>query len=821
MGRSKTKQPEPLPHPPKLYKLLDQVAKFYRRHFDEEPRAKNYLAERGVTDKHALQVFWAGYCDGSLHDALPFDEQVHEDLRTLGILKDNGKELFAECVVFPLWDMNGVCVGLYGRRLFDSEVPHLYLPGPRRGLINWQAAKRDDEILLTESIIDALSLYVAGVTGVVPCYGTGGYTQDHAAMLKRFDPERIGICFDGDESGRQAAAKFAREVEWRRRGKGAVRIIELPADTDANSILVEQGAEALLRVVQASTASPFVAEPAPEPVIEAESDTAGSTAPAGEGASVPAIERTAHGFVLHIQDRRYELKAISKQGTQLRVTVKASKASEQNGKFELATIDLYSHRSREWFAGLCVELFDTDDTTATGDMRVLLEHVEQSLTSNTAPNDKVRIELTDTERKEAMALLGRKDLMEQVLRDFETVGYAEEVINKQLGYLVAVSRKLDRPLSLLIESRSSAGKSALQDAILSFIPEEEKLKYSRVTDQALFYTDENALEHKLLVIEEAAGMGGAVYSIRALQSGEELKVAATGKDPATGKMKTEEYTVKARTAVMMTTTDPNFDEETKSRFIRATVDESPQLTRRILEVQRQADTIEGIALSRRGERIKAVHQNAQRLLDRVTVANPYAPKLTFPSETLQARRDNKKYLGLIKAVTLLHQHQREKKCKKLYGETVEYIEVTLDDIAIANRVARDVLTACHGDVTPQARKLFALVRKMLINGGGDGQQGLASFTRRTLREHSSWSDWQVRTHLGELVELEYLRVRQGNFGKEYVYELSDTHLLEAIPGFGLTNPDDLGQVLGINYDQRASPPTLRRMAEPRGEMRAP
>jgi DNA primase len=141
MGRSKAKQPEKLPHPPKLYRLLGQVVKFYRRRFNEAPRARDYLAERGITDKHALETFWAGYCDGTLRDVLPFDEHVHEELRTLGVLKENGRELFTECAVFPLWDLGGTCVGMYGRRLFDSEVPHLYLPGARRGLINWQAAK--------------------------------------------------------------------------------------------------------------------------------------------------------------------------------------------------------------------------------------------------------------------------------------------------------------------------------------------------------------------------------------------------------------------------------------------------------------------------------------------------------------------------------------------------------------------------------------------------------------------------------------------------------------------------------------------------------
>lgn len=787
------------PHPARLYKLLGQVVKYYRRRFVEESRARQYLAERGITDKQALEIFQVGYCDGTLRDVLPFDDQVHADLRTLGILKDNGQELLVECVVFPLWSFSKVPVNLYGRRLFDSDVPHLYLPGARRGLLNWQAAKRNAELVLAESVIDALSLYVAGVHSAVPCYGTAGFTQDHEAMLRRFRPSKIAVCFDGDPSGKQAAEKLAVQLHGQRRGKAAVRIVTLEPNTDANALLVAQGPEVLRQAVDRSTAPPFDA-PAPPTVEEALPAVAGSS---------EAMETAVEDDVLHRAGRRYEVKAISHQGTQLRVTLKASKP---DGVFELATIDLYSHRSRQWFAGLCATLFGVEVQEAQEDLQSVLAHVERRRNEGRG-DDKgtARIEVPETDKAEALELLGDPKLMERLLGDLEYLGYAGEVVNKQLGYLVAISRKLERPLSLLIESRSGAGKSALQDAVLSCVPEEECLKYSRITDQALFYTQEDGLEGKLLVIEEAAGMGGGAYSIRALQSGDELRVAATGKDPATGRMKTEEYSVKTRTAVMMTTTQPDFDEETKSRFICATVDETAAMTRQILEVQRQAETLEGIALRRRAQRIQRVHQNAQRLLQSVTVANPYAPKLTFPSHTLAARRDNKKYLGLIKAVALLHQHQRPRKKTTVYGEEIDYIEVTLPDIAVANQIARTVLVANHADVTPQGRRLFALVRKMLVNSSGDAATGEASFSRRRLREHSGWSDWQIRTHLSELVELEYLQVRQGKGGKEYLYELSDTQLLESLPGFGLTDLEALGHELGDGV--RVRRPQSRRNPE--------
>jgi hypothetical protein len=505
----------------------------------------------------------------------------------------------------------------------------------------------------------------------------------------------------------------------------------------------------------------------------------------------------ATGVLVSCGDRRYETKAISRQGTQLRATLKASSLDADKG-FELGTVDLYSHRSRHWFAGLCAKRFGVEQNTIMNDLNTVLENIEAQA-HTVGSTETTRLEMTESERAEARELLQSANLMDQITEALTVLGYVGETSNKELAYLVATSRKLSRPLSLLIESRSGAGKSALQDTVLHLMPEEDCLKYSRLTDQALFYKAKDGLEGKLLALEEAAGMGGAAYSIRALQSSEVLKVAATGKDSLTGKMKTEEYEVKARTAVMMTTTRPDFDEETKSRFLCASIDESTAMTQHILQAQRHEDTFEEIAQKHKAEHLERLHQNAQRLLINITVINPYADQLTFPTLSLNARRDNRKYLGLIKTVALLHQMQREVKQGLIEGAEVDYIEVTLNDILITNRIAQKVLVK-HQDITPQARQLFGLIRKMLLNGGGHGERSTASFNRRRLREYTGWSDWQVRTHLGELVELEYLQTCQGKSGQEYLYELADTHLLEALPGFAVTDIDELRKALRPNLE---------------------
>lgn len=59
-----------------------------------------------------------------------------------------------------------------------------------------------------------------------------------------------------------------------------------------------------------------------------------------------------------------------------------------------------------------------------------------------------------------------------------------EETDELVGYLAAVSRKLEEPLAVLIQSSSAAGKSSLMEAVLAFVPEEEKTKFSAMTGQS-------------------------------------------------------------------------------------------------------------------------------------------------------------------------------------------------------------------------------------------------------------------------------------------------------------------------------------------------
>ena len=104
--------------------------------------------------------------------------------------------------------------------------------------------------------------------------------------------------------------------------------------------------------------------------------------------------------------------------------------------------------------------------------------------------------------------------------------------------------------------------------------------------------------------------------------------------------------------------------------------------------------------------IVSLHRNAQRLLRPLLVANPYANELTFLDDKTRTRRDHMKYLTLIRSIALLHQYQRPIKTMNHKGKHLSYVEVTLDDIKIANRLASEVLGRTLDELPPQSRKLL-------------------------------------------------------------------------------------------------------------------
>jgi hypothetical protein len=491
-------------------------------------------------------------------------------------------------------------------------------------------------------------------------------------------------------------------------------------------------------------------------------------------------------YVIAFGPRRYRIRGLEKnlsyEALKVNVLVAAPApvgAESESQSVHLDTLDLYQARARTAFVkGAAAELGVTEETIKAdvGQLLLALETEQERLIGALqVPQTPLVPSVEGEARERALALLKSPDLTEQIVSAFLRCGIVGERTNTLVGYLAAISRKLERPLALLLQSSSAAGKSSVLDALLKLVPEEDRIVYSAMTGQSLYYMGAMDLKHKLLAIAEEHGAARASYALKLLQSEGELTIASTAKDVATGKLVTEEYRVEGPVMIALTTTAAEIDEELLNRCLVLSIDEGREQTAAIHAAQRARRTLAGLLAKIEREGLLKVHQDAQRLLEPLAVVNPYADRLTFLDDRTRTRRDHEKYLTLIDAIALLHQHQRV--IRTAPGRTgaapVRYVEVELTDIALANELAHEVLGRTLDELPPQTRRLLGLIVGMVDQecAAQHLRRAQHRFSRRAVREHTKWGDTQLKIHLARLVELEYLLVHRGGRGQSFEYEL--------------------------------------------------
>jgi DNA primase len=847
--------------------LLGQVVDYYHETLKASVEGLEYLRSRGLDHPELLARFRLGYADRTLGLRLPEKTRkagadIRGRLERIGIYRASGHEHFTGSLVVPVIGTGGVVSEVYGRKIRNNlraGTPlHLYLPGPHRGVWNADgiAASRG-EVILTEALIDAMTFWCAGFRNVTAAYGTGGFTGDHLAAFRDAGVERVLIAFDRDEAGDRAAAELAKRLMAE--GFACYRIL-FPKGMDANAyaLAVKPAAKSLgvlirkaewlgngrapaitsahdeLAAALAGLPTPEPCpEPSPLPVSAASSDLAASAAPTPKPAPLPeatiatplpempvpdaAEVKNDTDLVLTLGDRRYRVRGWKKpQGPEsLKVNLLVHRPADPQGRFHVDTLDLYAAKARSGFVKAAgIELGEAEDVLKHDLGRVLLAleaRAEAEVAAALAHDDKPG--MSADERAEAMALLQSPDLMERILADFASVGVVGEAVNIQTGYLACVSRLLDRPLAIIIQSSSAAGKSSLMDAVLSMMPADAQVRYSAMTGQSLFYMGETNLKHRILAIAEEEGASTASYALKLLQSDGEVTIASTGKDATTGNLVTQEYRVEGPVMLFLTTTAIDIDEELMNRCLVLTVDESREQTRAIHVLQRSRQTLAGLLAGEDRAATLALHRNAQTLLERVKVVNPFADALTFLDDKTRTRRDHMKYLTLIQAITLLHQHQRPHRTVEHRGKALRYIEVSEADIALANGLAHDVLGRTLDELPPQTRRLLGIVHGWVAGECARLAMCRADFrfSRRSLRVLTGWGDTQLKVHLGRLADLEYLLVHRMKAGQGYEYELFYDGEGEAGGRFvmGLATP-------GHGYDARRSALEGTRSAPGRG-----
>jgi len=799
--------------------LLNQVVGYYHETLKTSPEALDYLRARGLVHPELIERFKLGYANRTLGLRLPektrkAGSEVRTRLEKLGLYRTSGHEHFNGSLVFPVMNERGDVAEVYGRKIVNNlragTPKHLYLPGPHKGVWNLDGlAAGRGEIIVCEALIDAATFWCAGYRNVTAAYGVNGFTADHLEAFKRYGVNRVLIAFDRDDAGERAANELAEQL-IKQHGLCCYRI-EFPKTMDANlyaqkvtpasrslGVLIRkaswlgQGKAPKLTSAPADELEAVLSKPidaAPTAAAKEEIEPSSSLAalsvaptdmpplpeptiatplPPGP-ADDPVLKKTAEELVLMQGDRQYRIRGWMKPLNP--ESMKINLLVHRGERFHVDTFDLYNAKARTSFikqAG--IELGEAEDTIKHDLGRVLLklEALQDAELVKVLKKDE-RPALTEEERREALALLKNPKLMERILADFEVCGVVGEETNKLTGYLACVSRLLDRPLAVIIQSSSAAGKSSLMDAVLALVPAEAQVRYSAMTGQSLFYMGETNLKHRILAIAEEEGAQSAGYALKLLQSDGEVTIASTGKDPTTGLLVTHEYRVEGPVMLFLTTTAIDIDEELLNRCLVLTVNESREQTRAIHVLQRRRQTLEGLLQEEDRRAIEKLHRNAQGLLERLHVVNPFADQLSFLDDKTRTRRDHMKYLTLIKAIALLHQHQRPIQTVQHRGRPLRYVEVQPSDIALANKLAHEVLGRTLDELPPQTRTLLETLHRW---ARAECEKRAVKrcdfrFGRREVRSTTGWGDTQLKVHLNRLAELEYVLAHRTKSGFEY------------------------------------------------------
>lgn len=807
--------------------LAAVLAYYHQRLMDEATGAEGraYLASRGLEDAELVRRFALGVADRSLGLRLPIAQlkaglAIRTRLIELGLYRGSGHEHLNGCAVVPIRSAQAGAsrfVKAYGRSLQrrTDGIKHLYLSGPHAGLLNPEGyalaahPAGPGHLVLCEAPLDALTLWAGGIRHCDCTWGTQGFTGDHLAALNAAQVREVRLAFDRDEAGDLGAAAVAEQL--RPLGIACYRV-ELPRGLDVNAYAMqfpdkEERREALAQAIRcasfihgnggggsaaadgsretgdgrAATQAKAAAAPAAAPSSVAPSAAASPASSPVSGLPSPVfcIEHAADfaEVVATAQGERvYRVRGLpANTGPErLKVSVKVWLQSNPSA-MHADSLDLSQARARASFIAETAREVGESDGVIKSDIAKLFGELEAMRDGLNAERDKPRPvasaadSMSAEDREAALALLRSPDLLQRIVADFAACGVVGEETNKLVGYLAATSRLLPRPLAIVVQSSSAAGKTSLLDAVLALMPDEAQVRYSAMTGQSLYYMGGESLKHKILAIAEEEGAEQASYSLKLLQSEGKLAIATPSKD-AQGQIKTERYEVEGPAAIFLTTTAADVDEELLNRCLVLTVDEDREQTKRIHEQQRKAETLDGLKMSLTRARILRLHQNAQRLLESVKVVNPFAERLTFLDGKTRARRDHPKYLALIRTLALLHQHQRPRHehTDPATGEIVQYIEATREDIAAANRLMGEVLGRSLDELPPQGRRLLGVIyrevkRQADKSGAKVWEQ---AFTRREARGWTGWTDAQVRRHLEKLVEMEYVTQRKvgGGFG---------------------------------------------------------
>lgn len=397
-------------------------------------------------------------------------------------------------------------------------------------------------------------------------------------------------------------------------------------------------------------------------------------------------------------------------------------------------LDLYSITQVEKLARLIAERLEVGVTGVSKDLSDITNELEryrlQLIESKQQEQIKTVKPLTEAEKKAAIEFLQQPNLLARTNELIGRSGIVGEELNRLIMWLIFTSRKTSKPLHIISMGSSGTGKSHLQEKVGELMPDEDKIEITALTENAFYYFDKAELGHKLILIEDLDGIWSALYPLRELQSKQRISKTVTIKDK-NGNTKTIHLKVYGPVCIAGCTTKESLYEDNANRCFLIYLDESSEQDDRIMNYQRRLSAGK-INVSDESQAIQLL-QNVQRVLQPITVINPYAEQLQIPKEVFKQRRTNAHYLAFIEVITFFKQYEREQRVDESTGEI--FIETTVEDIQEANQLLKEILLRKSDELNGATRNYFEELKQHIVKSNQSSFTGTS--IRSQLREYPS------------------------------------------------------------------------------------
>lgn len=453
----------------------------------------------------------------------------------------------------------------------------------------------------------------------------------------------------------------------------------------------------------------------------------------------------------------------------LKVTLKLVCTDKKQTVFR-HSLDLYNSIQTEQLiekATDALEINTREISTAIAGLTAALESYRSDRLEAMKPKQPEKKQLTEAERKAAIAYLKSPDLLGRTKQAIGQSGIVGEETNALIAYLIYTSRTRETPLHLLCLGASGTGKTWLQEKVGELIPEEDKLEITTLSVNAFYYFGKDELKYKLLLLEDMDGAEDVLYPIRELQSKRKISKTVTLKD-SKGNPKTITLQVEGPVCISGCTTREQMYEDNANRCILLYMDNSPEQDVKIMDYQRKMSA--GLIDQAGEKKVREALKNVQRLLRPITVKNPYAVYLGLPEAVFKPRRTMLLLLLFIETITYYHQYQRELKTDKDTGE--QYIESTTSDIQAAFTLLETTLLKKSDELNDACRCFFEKLKAYLK------EHDTETFYSKEVRAALRLSPSSLGRYLYDLERMGYIKIARGSRYKGFEYKVQSWDDLE-------------------------------------------